>query len=589
MLTPLAVTRAETPRHPLGTEARVLLASVFGPYCQDDDFGSRSLNPMELWHNQVTRVQGPFSLRMFNRSWGIMLIQANISAPCAVLDFPSLERFVAELQGHAYDVIGLTAIPPNVDKVVEMCRLIRLHQPQATIVIGGHVANIPGLKTKAGADHVVVGDGVEWFRDFLGEGPMERVHHPRISTCVGTRSMGSMGGDHVIEPTATLIPSVGCPVGCNFCATSAMFGGRGKSIDFFEHADDLFQIMCELERTMKVQAFFVMDENFLLHRQRALRLLEHMKTHDKAWSLQVFSSAKVLRSYTMEQLLRLGLSWVWLGLEGEDSGYAKLGHVDTFELVRDLRANGVRVLGSTIIGLEQHHPDNIERVIDWAVRHDSDFHQFMLYSPSPGTPFFHDLANRDLLKSEEEFPWADWHGQLGFSWRHPHIPAGMETEYILRAFHRDFAVNGPSVLRVVRTLLQGWQRHKNHPDACVRRRLQRETRSLAKAGAAAVAAGREFYRDDPHLHAKLTALLNDLCEEFGEGARYLAENAGPVVLEKLQAEKKRLSEGWTYEPPTFYEVNAAAQEFYPEEFRSVPLAQSVTANGLEWSVANKKA
>ena len=74
----------------------MLLSSVFGPYAQDDEYGSRAINPMELYHNQVTRVQGPFSLRMFHRSWGLMLIQANIEAPCTLLDFPTLDRFIEE-------------------------------------------------------------------------------------------------------------------------------------------------------------------------------------------------------------------------------------------------------------------------------------------------------------------------------------------------------------------------------------------------------------------------------------------------------------------------------------------------------------
>ena len=46
--------------HPLGSKARILLASVFGPYARDDRFGSRLINPMELYHNQVTSFQGPF-------------------------------------------------------------------------------------------------------------------------------------------------------------------------------------------------------------------------------------------------------------------------------------------------------------------------------------------------------------------------------------------------------------------------------------------------------------------------------------------------------------------------------------------------
>ena len=67
----------------------MLLTSVFGPFARDDESGSRVINPLELYHNQVTRAQGPFSLRMHHRSWGTMLIQENISAPSTLLDFPT--------------------------------------------------------------------------------------------------------------------------------------------------------------------------------------------------------------------------------------------------------------------------------------------------------------------------------------------------------------------------------------------------------------------------------------------------------------------------------------------------------------------
>ena len=108
--------------HPLGSRAKVLLTSVFGPYARDDEYGGRALNPMELYHNQVTRTQGAYSLRMFHRSWGIMMIQHNISAPCAVLDFPDRRAFARELKRHSYDVVGISSIIVNVGKVREMCR-----------------------------------------------------------------------------------------------------------------------------------------------------------------------------------------------------------------------------------------------------------------------------------------------------------------------------------------------------------------------------------------------------------------------------------------------------------------------------------
>ena len=139
-------------QHPKGTHARVLLSSVFGPYAQDDAFGSRAINPMELYHNQVTRAQGSFSLRMFHRSWGIMMIQENISAPCTVLDFPTRDLFARELAGQAYDIVGISSIVANVGKVREMCRMVRELSPGSEIAVGGHVTAIPGIEQMIDAD-----------------------------------------------------------------------------------------------------------------------------------------------------------------------------------------------------------------------------------------------------------------------------------------------------------------------------------------------------------------------------------------------------------------------------------------------------
>ena len=334
----------------------MLLSSVFGPYGQDDEYGSRRMNPMELYHNQVTRTQGAFSLRMFHRSWGLMMIQANIEAPCTLLDFPTLDRFIEEIRTRQYDVIGISSIIPNMLKVKKMCELIRQYQPNATIVIGGHIANVPDLAERIDADHIVKGEGVRWFRRFLGEDEDRPLRHPMITSGFGTRNLGVNPKERRGDVAATIIPSVGCPLGCNFCSTSAMFGGKGNSVNFYQTGDELFHVMCQVASEMGVRSFFMMDENFLFHRQRALRLLELMEQHGKSWSLYVFSSANVLRSYTIDQLIRLGISWVWMGIEGRDSQYAKLSGIDTFELVRELQSNGIRVLGSTIIGLENHTP-----------------------------------------------------------------------------------------------------------------------------------------------------------------------------------------------------------------------------------------
>ncbi len=546
--------------HPLGSRAKVLLASVFGPYAQDDEYGSRAMNPMELYHNQVTRGQGPFSLRMFHRSWGLMLIQCNLQAPCVMLDFPTLDRFVEELRDRQYDIIGISSIPLNILKVRKMCELIRQYQPRATIVVGGHIANIPDLDQRIDADHIVKGEGVRWFRGFLGEDLDQPIRHPEITSGVGTRSLGIQVKDKSGDVAATLIPSVGCPIGCNFCSTSAMFGGKGKFVNFYDTGDDLFDVMDQLETNMRVQSFFMMDENFLLHRRRALRLLELMEKHDKAWTLYVFSSANVLRTYSIEQLLGLGVAWVWMGLEGENSQYTKLKNIDTLATVIELRSHGIHVLGSTIIGMDDHTCENIDAVIDHAARHDTDFHQFMLYTPVVGTPLYAEMTERGRMKAEDEFHPGDIHGQSIFSYRHPHIKDGLEADFIARAFKRDFELNGPSLARIVRTTLLGWQRHKNHPDPRIRRRFAFSVREMATTYTAAIWAATKYYRRTPAMHAKLSATLRELYREFGFKARLSGLLGGRYVLRRLKQEAKRLAQGWTYEPPTFYETNCRVDQ-----------------------------
>ena len=193
--------------------------------------------------------------------------------------------------------------------------MVREHSPNSTIVIGGHVAAIPGLDHMIDADEIVRGEGISWMRRFLGEDPTAPIRHPDIVSGLNTRILGLKLPERKGGTAATIIPSVGCPMGCNFCTTSAFFGGKGKFVNFYETGDQLYDVMCQQEASLGVQTFFVMDENFLLNRKRAMRLLERMKEGNKAWGMAVFASANAIRQYKVEELVELGVSWIWMGLE----------------------------------------------------------------------------------------------------------------------------------------------------------------------------------------------------------------------------------------------------------------------------------
>ncbi len=182
----------------------------------------------------------------------------------------------------------------------------------------------------------------------------------------------------------------------------------------------------------------------------------------------------------------------------------------------------------------------------------------MLYTPIPGTALYAELEKKGTLLGRADLSIPDIHGQLKFNFHHPHIKDGQETEFLLRAFHRDFSVNGPSLVRIIRTNLQGWKRYRYHDDLRIRARFAHEAANLPVKYAGVLWATRRAYQHDERLKSEITELLNELYAVCGWRSRLAAPIVGRYLYGKLQREQQRLADGWTYEPPMFYETNRLA-------------------------------
>jgi radical SAM superfamily enzyme YgiQ (UPF0313 family) len=292
-----------------------------------------------------------------------------------------------------------------------------------------------------------------------------------------------------------------------------------------------------------------MDENFLLYRRRALELLDLMRAAGKPWSLYVFSSANAVRKYSPRELVELGIEWIWLGLESSTNPYRKLQGVDTLALVATLQAHGIRVLGSTIIGMDHHTPENIDAVIDHAVAHNTVFHQFMLYTPMPGTPLFRDVERSGRLLHDVDL--ADIHGQHKFNFHHASISRDQSKAFLDRAFRRDYEVNGPSLFRLMAGMFESWRRHKDDGDARVRARARGEAARLEMGyGAALWAMERYLKESNPDVSARVRELRLRIEREIGGWSRAINRLAGPALLWSARRDARLAPSGRALEPPT---------------------------------------
>jgi hypothetical protein len=204
------------------------------------------------------------------------------------------------------------------------------------------------------------------------------------------------------------------------------------------------------------------------------------------------------------------------------------------------------------VGLEHHTPENIGREIEHAVAHETDFHQFMLYTPVPGTPLYREMAEQGRLL--EDVDPADMHGQYKFNFRHAAISRDDSKKFLDWAFWRDFERNGPSLYRICGTMLQGWKRYKHYPDARVRERFARDMQKLGSAYNGMLwAMEQQLRKANRQVSERIHALRAEVNQEIGVGGRVAAALLGRVLLWMSRREERRLAAGRTYEPPMIVE------------------------------------
>jgi len=440
----------------------LLLSSVFGPFAVDDSYG-RKENRMELFHNQVTREQGIFSYRFNHHSFGLYLMAENVSVPTTVLDFPSLDDFRCELR-KGYDHVGISFIVPNFEKARKMAEIVRAESPGTKIVLGGHGVSIPDIERLIPYDYICRGDGVAFLRGLFGE-PVDRpLRHPLLHSSFNRKLMGV----RLPRSSGVLMPGVGCPNKCRFCCTTHFFGDYQP---FLSTGREIFDVCRQYEEQLGVNDFGVLDENFLKSRERAIELLECIERENKLYTFGIFSSAETLRSLgDLDALVRLGVHFVWIGVESKREAYKKNEGTDFHELVRELRRRGISVMASSILFLEHHDQKSIWEDVDFAISLEPDYLQFMQLGPMPGTPLHDDYLRSGKLLAD--VPYSEQHGQDQIWFRHPEFTRSASRAFLKAAFQRDYQTSGASLLRCIDTLLQGYRYALGHTDPRVKRRAE---------------------------------------------------------------------------------------------------------------------
>jgi hypothetical protein len=450
---------------------RVLLTSVCRPL--GEKYGDAPSVGYELLYGQVTREQGIFSPRANHVQFSLSYIAENLEAPTTVLHYPSKRELIRELR-KGYDYVGLAFVLSTFHRMKEAVALIREHAPQARIVLGGYGTVLSDEELAPWSDHICREEGAAFMQRLLGESCAPR-RHPLVVSRL------KLFGKEVSR-TGMVFGGLGCPNGCDFCCTSHFF--KRKHIRLLDTGREIYDVIRRYQQIEPEMSVAILDEDFLLNRKRALELRDCVLEGGRPLSIFCFASIKALSQYTVEEILEMGVDGVWIGYEGTRSGYAKQEGRPVEELFRDLRAHGVSILASMIVGLPYQTPQVVAEELHGLLDLDPTYSQFLIYGPTPGTPFYEQVMregrlHQEMARDREEY----YRNCTGFKAMvtHPTMaPAEIESAQKL-CFREDLRRLGPSIYRSIEVWLRGHLALKASPNTLLRKKAERFAFEIRRA------------------------------------------------------------------------------------------------------------
>lgn len=452
---------------------KVLLTSVCKPI--GPKHGYAPSVGYELLHGQVTRSQGLFSPRAVHRQFSLDYIAANLDAPTVVLHYPSRSEFIRELR-KGYDYIGVAFIMAVMHNMKEMVALIRQYSPQSKIILGGYGTILKDEELKDYGDYFCREEGVAFMRRLLGEPELPMpYHHPLLISEL--KVFGQK-----VSRTGLIFAGLGCPNGCDFCCTSHFF--QRRHIRLLPTGKDIFAVIERYLDQDPNTVFTILDEDFLLNKERALEFRDCLVRSGRTISMFAFSSIKALSQYTVEEILEMGLDGFWIGYEGTRSGYAKQQGRTAEEIFTEFRQHGITILASMIVGFEYQTPEIIGEELAGLLALKPALGQYLIYGPVPGTPFYERITKAGLLREKyTDDRQLYYRSTDGFSSlvKHPSLTGEEVEAQQRRCFDEDFQKLGPSIFRVLETRLLGLQKLKNSPNPLLRQKAAHFAKDLREA------------------------------------------------------------------------------------------------------------
>jgi radical SAM superfamily enzyme YgiQ (UPF0313 family) len=332
---------------------------------------------------------------------------------------------------------------PMIRETVQIARLMKARYPRVPVILGGwHPSLLPQQTLTADyVDAIVVGQGEDALLEIVRH--IEEGSSLEGIAGVGYKQDGRLvfNSPRALKPLRDLPPkayelgdydayervcgrrwamyisSLACPYSCAYCTNEGVYGRQWNALD----AEQVVEETTGLVTRHRLQLLWVVDDNFLVDRERALAIGEGLVRSAVSFEWSIQATTNLVNRLTVDELKllrRAGLSQICHGAESASPTVLKLMNKD-FQKVETIYhaaekcvLAGIRPSFNIIFGFpgegERERRETVAFIMDVCRRYPGAEFWTNIFTPYPGAPVMQRAEELGIEAPATMEGWADF-------------------------------------------------------------------------------------------------------------------------------------------------------------------------------------
>jgi radical SAM superfamily enzyme YgiQ (UPF0313 family) len=387
------------------------------------------------------------------------------------------EEVLKRINSVGSDIVAVSSVTAQIYRGWEILKALKGYRPEVTTVIGGvHPTSLPDESLAHHfIDFVVRGEAEETFPELLNALDKrkswkdiagisyrmdQRIVHNPLRSLIENLDRIPFPARHLfpfprlyaspfmVRPRyATMITSRGCPGGCIFCNKNIFgFSFRMRSPE---------NVVAEIEylkNEFRIEEFHMADDCFSWDAERVKGICQLLleKKLDIKWACSNGIRVDTVNPDLLKLMKKSGCYRISFGVEsGSQDILKKIGKrislKEIEEAFRMAQEAGMITVALFMLGNAGENRQTMEKTISFSNRILTDYAQFTIATPFPGTPFFR------LVEKNGRFLSRDW-AQFGVFSEPLFELDGLTRELMLRLYkqaYREFYFRPRQILFIL--------------------------------------------------------------------------------------------------------------------------------------------